>query len=544
MLIDSGAGVVGYCGYLGDPAEEELLAAADRLDTRLDAFGGVFSVFRADGTGFEAATSIARVCPVYHTETADLAIAGSRALPVHLTARAARTGQTRPRPDIDLLGLQVMVRHGFYTNDETPFRDVRALPAAATLTARPGKPVRIDRRPAPEAGGRPARGRAARQGVTALAEALLEAARPLGRHGEPIMLGLTGGRDSRIMAALLHTAGVPFTARTRGFSDDPDVVLATRIAGILGVPHEVALPREDSGGRFQQVGHPLHRAHHVIRMCEGMTSAYESVNGFAPYTMTPKTSGSGGETLRGGFLYDQNDISPEGIRRRVKTIFCSADEFLTPEARERSRPHHEEWAERARADGPGVLDTLYLHYRTGRWLVGSHTATVMNWPFYHPFLDNRVVRAALELPATWRRSEEVVFRIIETLTPQLRDLPLEGKRWGFERTRPRRILNRGRWHARAALLPSGRTSGFNWRKQAVEPLLGVMREQIMDGPAELFDLVDRARIDETLTPGAQGWAMQRWHVYTLSVLLSGRWREPLPPDLPGLDIPIPSAQPR
>jgi hypothetical protein len=533
--------VLGYCGYLAEPSEDEgLLLGADDLAAAAERPGGVFSVFRAGPEGVEAATSITRVNPVYHAQAAGLCLVGSRALLVHLTARAAQTGSSRPQVDLDVQALQPLVRHGFFANDETPFRGVTALPNAATLIARRGEPVQVKEARFPEPGPAPANAREAGERVAGLARALRAAVRPLARHGEPVALALSGGRDSRLMAAVLHSAGIPVTARTHGFADDPDVVLATRIARTLGMEHQVGLAvREQQLQEAVLVQHPLARAHHVIRMCEGMNSAYERVGGWAPYEMEPRTSGSGGETLRGGFLYDQGDLTPAGIQKRVRTIFYSAESFLTPEANRRAAGALEMWGERARGDGFGALDKLYLFYRTGRWIVGSHSATLMNSPFYHPFFDNRVVREALALPAEWRSSEEVVFRLIETLTPQLRGIPPEGRRWRFETSRPRRLTEYRAWRSRAAMLPVGRTAGFNWRKSYDEEFLAILRDQVMRGPRELFDIVDEARAKEHFARPPTGWHNQTWHIYTLSVLLSRSWREPLP-DLPQVRIPIPS----
>lgn len=134
-----------------------------------------------------------------------------------------------------------MVRHGFFANDETPFTGVRALPNATTLTARRGSPVRMAGEPWPRPVRVPRSRRRRRKLLNGAAEALVQAVRPLADHGEPVRLALSGGRDSRLMAAVLHAAGVPFTARTHGFADSPDVVLATRIADALGVEHVVAL---------------------------------------------------------------------------------------------------------------------------------------------------------------------------------------------------------------------------------------------------------------------------------------------------------------
>ncbi|MGK5551906.1 hypothetical protein ACSNOI_09860, partial [Actinomadura kijaniata] len=141
-LRREGGRVLGYCGYLADPdAGERALLAADRVGPVTETLGGCFSVFRAGPDGVEAATSIARVCPVYHAETGGARVIGTRALLVHLVARAIATGAADPGVDLDVPALQPMIRHGFFTNDDTPFRGVRALPAATVLTARPGEPT-------------------------------------------------------------------------------------------------------------------------------------------------------------------------------------------------------------------------------------------------------------------------------------------------------------------------------------------------------------------------------------------------------------------
>ncbi|HEU5156409.1 MAG TPA: asparagine synthase-related protein [Streptosporangiaceae bacterium] len=530
---------IGHCGYLRDSiaVEEDLRTAAD-LGPVTAGLGGCFSVFRADRERLEAATSITRVCPVYYARAGSVAVVGSRALLVHLVARAVETGLPAPEPDIDVLALQPMVRHGFFTNDETPFRGVRALPNAAVLSCGRDGSMRVVRRPFPVPEPAPRTAAAATARVERLADALLAAAQPLALHDEPVRLGLSGGRDSRLMAAVLHAAGVPVHARTHGFADDPDVILATRIARALGVEHDVEFSGETERPDAITVEHPLSRARRVIRLCEGMTSAYERVGGYAPYVMEPRTSGSGGETLRGGFLYDQEDVSPDGLRRRVRSVFLSGEKFLTAAANERARTLHESWTDQAGPDGFDALDKLYLFYRTGRWIVGSHTATLMNSPYYHPFLDNQVVREALMLPAEWRHSEEVVFRLIETLAPRLAAVPPEGKPWRFDRGRPPlRPAGLRAWYRRRPVAARGGSSGFNWRSSFDENFLSLLREQLSSAPRELFDVVDESQARRLFSRVPRGWVNQVWHIFTLGVLLSGDWRRS-PTALPPVTIPI------
>lgn len=539
ILLEGAGRRLGYCGYLGEPKRDAdgVLGAAD-LGAAAAGLGGVFSLFRAGEDGAEAATSMARVCPVYYAEAAGLRVVGSRALLVHLVARAVETGLEEPAVAIAVERLQPLVRHGFFVNDDTPFRGVRALPAGAVLTAEPGEGTVVRQQSLPERRDGSGHVRRQQEAIRPLADALLDSALPLGRHRDPVALALSGGRDSRLMAAVLRAAEVPFAATTHGFADDPDVILAERVAKALGIEHSVNLSVPEGRKEFVAVQHPFGRAHDVIRMCEGMNSAYESVTRYRPFDPVPRTSGSGGETLRGGFLYDQDDVSPQGLRKRVRLIFHAAEHLMTEEANARAAEEHRPWDERARADGFDVLDGLYLHYRTGRWIVGSHTAALMNAPYYHPFFDNRVVRESLALAPGRRRSEYPFYLLIRELAPQLADIPPEGKRWRFDRERRPLVFGRRAWRARAALAPRGRTAGFNWRVSFDDGFRDLLREQILDGPEELFDIVDRDAMTKALSEPPKRWVKQIWHVYTLSVLLSGAWRSPLP-KLPSVRIPIP-----
>lgn len=117
-------------------------------------------------------------------------------------------------------------------------------------------------------------------------------------------------------------------------------------------------------------------------------------------------------------------------------------------------------------------------------------------------------------------------------------MPPEGKRWRFEAGSPRRLVEWPAWRRRAAVLPVGRTSGFNWRKTFDEDFLAILRDQVMNAPRELFDIVDERRLKEHFATVPKGWSDQIWHIYTLAVLLSGEWRDARP-DLPDVTIPIP-----
>ncbi|GAA2452292.1 hypothetical protein GCM10010191_83230 [Actinomadura vinacea] len=538
-LLASDGRVLGHCGYLGGPDDATRLLAAADMGARADGVGGCFSAFRADPGGFVAVTSITRTCPVYHAEAAGLRFAASRALLAHLPARAALTGSVHPEPAYDVMALQAMVRHSFFASDETPFEGVSALPNAGTLTARIGSLAMVRERGLPEAGPAPRGRREAAERIAPLAEAMMAAVRPFARHDRPVRLALSGGRDSRLIAAACHAAGVPFLGATHGLDGDPDVVIAQRVAAALGVECEVTLDREEHGAVITR--HPVRRAHGIVRMCEGMNSAYEGVNRWAAFDPEPRSSGSGGERLRGGFLTNQADLSPDGVRRRLKTVFLAQEDLLSPEANAIARKRYEYWCARyedaGEEEGVEILDRLHMFYKTGRWLAGPHTAALMNWAYYHPFLDNRVVRAALALPARWRMSEEPAAMLVRMFAPALRDVPLQGGRWRYELSRPGRVREWPGWMRRATP-KAHRAPAFNWRRSYDEATADLLRDRIMAAPPDLFALLDEERLKKRLAEVPPSRPHQTWSLLTLTTLLSGAWREP-EPVLPEITVPRP-----
>jgi hypothetical protein len=60
----------------------------------------------------------------------------------------------------------------------------------------------------------------------------------------------------------------------------------------------------------------------------------------------------------------------------------------------------------------------------------------------------------------------------------------------------------------------------------------------MNGPREVFDIVHEPKAREHFAQVPKGWANQTWHIYTISVLLSGAWMDG-DPGLPKVRIPVP-----
>lgn len=501
--------VLGVNGHLADPAD------AARLPD--DSVGGCFSAWIARDGELTASTAINRVCPVFYGETDELHIVGSRALLVHLLIQLA--AQRGDRIDYDVLALQTMIRQGFFLSDETPYRGVTALRPSSRLDIRGGSRT-VTETPLPEAAAPPAGGRQKRQAIGELADALLATVEPLKHAGEPVNLALTGGRDTRILAALLHAARVPFRVTTNGLDTHPDVILARQIAAKLEVEHTVIAPAQTAQKDAVLVEHPLARAYETLRTCEGMTSAYESIVSYLPYSAKPTMSGQSGETLRAGSLnLLQTDLGDKALLKRITTTFCKDDKLFTAQANEHARELARPW--QARKNRLEALDHIYIWYKVGRWQASARAGSLRRGDPVRPFLDNRVVRAALALDQGWRLSEEVIYRLILRFAPELRDVPIEGKPWRFAEG----MSKRWPWeHVPPPSMPTTRTGGgWNWRTSPGEDLTAILREQVLGTLDALEPIVDPDAVRALFADPVVRKPATAWHLYTVSTLLTGAY---------------------
>ncbi|MGA5765766.1 asparagine synthase-related protein [Nonomuraea bangladeshensis] len=506
LLSEHGGRVIGLNGHLADPADVARLPRDPG-----DPLGGCFSSWYARDGELGASTAINRVCPVFHAETPDLYLIGSRALLVHLMA------QPGDRVEHDVLALQTMVRQGFFLSDETPYKGVSALRPSTRVEVRDGRRVIVET-PLPQAAPPPASRRAKRAAVDELADALLATVEPLRSLGEPVNLALTGGRDTRVLAALLHAARVPFRVTTNGLDTHPDVIIARRIAAELKVEHTVIAPPQTAAKDAVLVEHPLARAWETLRTCEGMTSAYESIVSYLPYSGKPTMSGQSGETLRAGSLnLLQTDLGDKALLRRITTTFCKDDKLFTAEANEHARELARPWQDRP--DRLEALDHIYIWYKVGRWQASARAGGLRRGDPVRPFLDNRVVRAALALDQRWRLSEEVIYQLVVRFAPRLRDVPIEGKPWRFAEGMTRRLP----WtHVPPPAMPTVKTGGgWSWRTSPGPALTDVLRRQVLGSLDALAPIVNPDEARALFADPVVKKPALAWHLYTVSALLTG-----------------------
>ena len=277
----------------------------------------------------------------------------------------------------------------------------------------------------------------------------MQAVTPLRDAPGPVELSLTGGKDSRLIAAALARAGVAVHARTYGFPDHPDVLIAAQVARELGLEHEIAQPRTTGAGpggadgasagrstgpaTVQEVD-VLGRLRATVLVADGMLSAFENVGRPDPDAATAAIAigGHGGELLRGGYA----KIIPGSAARRT----AGSVELLRritlrrlPLLRTRWRAGYvasvAPWAAAAAAHPQATLDNFYLVNRAGRWSAAARQAYAIRSVMAQPFFDDGVVRAARSAPLAQRLDDRLVRGAIGALCPALLDIPLAADRW-------------------------------------------------------------------------------------------------------------------
>jgi hypothetical protein len=495
----------------------------------------------ADQVGLHARTELTRVDPVYLAEVPGAVVVSDRA-----SWAAAVTGRLT-EPDPVMVGAFLSL--GYPIGAVTPFRGVRALGGQRRLTATGGRmimaPARDDDTGAPPghgAGGAvstdPSPGRPMSTDPSPgrpmsadpygpVAAALVDAVRPLGDLGLPVELSLTGGKDSRLIAAALTAAKVPFRARTHGFADHPDVVVAAMIAARLGVEHVTTEPRPAASQQAREQAPDeadvLARLRGTVLVSDGMLSAFENVGRPDPQaTAEPvQTGGHGGELLRGGYAPAAwSDRRPARawseargaeLFRRLVTRRLS---LLRPAA---AREYLASVAPFAAAMSRGplhALDDFYLVNRAGRWSAAARQAYLIRSPLVQPFFGDRVVLAARAVPLPDRITDRLHRGVLAALCPDLLDLPLAGSGW---KSGPRTPPVRPAGGAASA-------AASDWRRAYGEQMARLLREYALDlgGSGGMFDIVRRPAAESVLRPPQED-SHAAWALATLAALLSGDW---------------------
>jgi len=551
--------------------------------------GTIWGTDESGGT-VVARTGITRVDPVFTARAGRATVLSDRAM-----WAAAITGRLG---DADALLYAGLLGPGYPLGAVTPFAGVRALGPAASCRVAGGVVTETGRAALTEPGPGGA------DTAARVADALVQAVTPLRDVPGPVELSLTGGKDSRLIAAALARAGVPARARTYGFPGHPDVVVAAQVARELGLEHEIAEPRTTGvsgaggtdvtsgadvsrpggftgaggfttgagGSRAVQEVDVLGRLRATVLVADGMLSAFENVGRPDPDTGATAIAigGHGGELLRGGYA----KIIPGSAARRA----AGSAELLRrltmrrlPLLRARGRAAYvaslAPWAAAVAAHPQSALDDFYLVNRAGRWSAAARQAYAIRSVMAQPFFGDEVVRAARSAPLTERLDDRLVRGAIGALCPALLDIPLAADRWKCGTAQPPAVAASARSAVAAgttgdsaavaaamggsapgtAGAPSpgaaspGQRARFDWRRGYGDDVAEFLREYVLGtGSAGGLFTIVSRPAAERLLQPPHTDPVTVWALATLAVLISRDWLNARAADGQRFAIPVPA----
>ncbi|NKN33901.1 asparagine synthase family protein [Marichromatium bheemlicum] len=406
-----------------------------------------------------------------------------------VTRDIARAVAADPAPRTDTLGAAEMLLFGHGLGARTPWRAISLLPPATLLQIEPDALAtrrtlaRLDLVPDASDGG-------LAHHAAILGDHLVTACERLVTRGETAILALSGGLDSRAVAAGLAATGTPFSAATMaraGWYNPQEHQLAAMVARHLGSPWECYEVPPSRGAdylrllRLKQGLNDLDLAFH-LPFFDHLRAQHE--------TSVVYLTGDGGDKLlpdlgAGLALRDAPAACDYAVARRGRFTLDECAALLGLERRRLEHALQAHFAAYAEDDGNALYTRFLIEERARRWLFEGEDRNRHWFTSATPFYSLPFVRAALACPRALKRDYRLYRALLERLDPTLARLPragipgalgsprfvLQHRLTTFAKAHPRPA----RWLQQRLRRPRGLSSDA--------PVLTLLRHQLAHSPA-------------------------------------------------------------
>ncbi len=238
--IDMGETGIAWGGvcedFLGKKLDSE--AIGDIIKTLRDnpkellSWSGTFSVITWHGNKVSLTTAATENPTLWHTEGPHGWASGPRAVPLlELVGR---------RPEPDMGALRLYLSFGYFMGGCSPFGQVsRVRDRMQIIVEQDMKPRFVTYATLSEYLEPGKQSTDWKENVAIAADRLIQrVSNQMAHSSRPVIL-LTGGRDSRSIAAAARKSGHPFITATSGSPDSQDVLIAAKVAQVLNVEHRL-----------------------------------------------------------------------------------------------------------------------------------------------------------------------------------------------------------------------------------------------------------------------------------------------------------------
>ena len=415
-----GPRVAAYSGYVR-PGQRLLPLIRDgRYLTMTDSPGGMAAYFYAHSErGIAAAWSgIHNMERVYYTAGLELSALSNSALLSHCIAR----NQIAPGMNPGWLP-EVMIGTGSLS-EKTQFVGTRVVPSRTLMWMELGADARLAPFPLPIRQHDYERGDSV--AYDELTQELLQSVEPL-RSRSKVLLRLSGGKDSRLVAAMLATARLPAEAVTYGRREGGEGNVALRVADICGIPARAV--RQTRASKEVLIENAISRLNRsdgsMVAAQQLCTNDDEELSGVA------LVEGQA-HHLRGG--YSRPVRAPyDRVWRMFVQYYAKDIELAYEQARGAKFVALQEIFNRYWSEC-GAEKTLYWTYIDFRMPAAVQPSyRIRRTPVVWPLMDEKLLLAVSRLHIRDLTSEVAFFEALRRIAPTaLQALPLHDNHWRFD----------------------------------------------------------------------------------------------------------------
>lgn len=364
------------------------------------------------------------VKPLFYSESKDMIVVGTRPKIVHLSTR--KTVKVKLSTDY----IPAVVADGYALDDITVFDETYVCPIRKTLVIHQQWTdyPKIVFEPYPVNPYQDLYEADFDTKVELLCNELVKSVSLLKKTQNP-QLWLSGGKDSRLLAAVLKAAEITPYCVKHGYFDDKESQVASLVASKLNFPFQTVQPQFNSQGDLSD------SVKHSLVLSDGFINPATSQ---ITYDATSAISSSESLMLghahlqKGGFARRTiNHLKP--IVDTAHSKFMDYSHYIKPMALNRNKKIVNDFI--SNFNVRAVLEILYwinFDFRVAKYLLPQYLEfSSQMFPVY-PLIDEKVCRVLSGLKMNDKIFEFVMFGAIRELAPEIANVPLYHSKWKFE----------------------------------------------------------------------------------------------------------------
>lgn len=442
------------------------------------------SFFHSPTETVQAFNSFSGVNPVFYCETEERIVIGIDPLVVNCVAYDSN------KPKFDLSNISSFLMMGYFFSHDTLFKNVKSIPHNTYITVK-GNSIQI--KDIDNAVNDMFSIEPSKQLYEDITDSYLKSFDVIPNTSRSLNVGLTGGKDSRLIALGLKGKGIDFKAVTRGNEDHPDVQVAKLLAKKMNLNHTVnhSVNKQVNEVKIDLVDKILK----TMIGTNGLLYGYENIKYSTEYIGNIGITGVGAEAIRGGFgitREKETDNIPEFL---LKTYFPYQD-LILPKYRDGYR---DELIDRG-SNSNSLRETgnkLYMEFYNGKRTGGARLALSYYNNSLSPFFDSNFLKHATKININEIATEKLHYNIMKLLDQDIAMLPFANDRWHFEKRGPLNPNDFKGWLERSPVMPKTKRGGYNWRlfRNQDETFIKAFKALLLDDKnSEVYEVVDYEKI--------------------------------------------------